>query len=85
MCDNKHTLAPLRQTEVLSVKASEGATIAEFPKPGEEAVKIVGLVSFLKLSKASNCVSVKSGFDCQSSSSLASVPGCFGRTTVRRI
>lgn len=78
MPDNEHTLAPLRHTEVLSVKAGEGPAIAEFPQPGGEAVKIVGLINFLKAAKLSRCFCVKakgSGKVDSSSSSFAAFIG----------
>src|SRR5579859_1920177 len=52
MSDNEHTLAPLGHPEILSVKNACGGPIAELAQGGDEAVKIVGLINFLKRSRA---------------------------------
>jgi len=85
MSDNEHTLAPLRQAEKLSVKNRCGDPVAESCQAGEEAVKITGLIDFFKFSKESRCSGVKSGFDSSRLSNAASLAGCLGLASVRRI
>jgi len=85
MRDNEHTLASLGQAEVLSVINRRRDPIAELFQGGEEAVKIVGLINFLKFSKAICCVGVKSEFVSKSSSFCSNGSGCWRRLTRRRI
>jgi hypothetical protein len=40
MSDNEHTLAPLGQVEVLSVKASVGDAIPEFDQRPDKGTKV---------------------------------------------
>lgn len=85
MSDNEHTLPPLRHTEVLSVKTCEGPAIAELPQPGGEAVKIVGLINFLKASKLSRCFCVKSESAGKVDSSSSSFAAFIGLRILRDI
>lgn len=80
MRDNEDALAPLRNSEVLSVKHSPGDTVPEFRKSTGEGVKIVCLLNVL----VSRSSWISSGV--QSSKNLSTSSLVIGvRRTVLRI